>query len=460
MISTLIFIAILAFVSYFAGSRYLRLYHNIMMGKPTVMSGSTSERIKNVVLIALGQQKMFQRPLAAVLHLFIYVAFMITQVELIEILLDGLLGTHRIFAESLGGFYTFVISFIEVLSVLSFVATLAFFSRRNLLKLPRFNMRELVGWPTKDANLILVFEVVLITFIFMMNGAEMQMQTDPNYGDVHHTALGFFAISGYLGPLLFGGIESYEALHVIATIGWWGHFIMVMVFLCYLPFSKHLHIMLAFFNTYFARLTPNGELANMPDIQKEVASMMNPDTAYASVPEGQELVIPKFGAADVFDLERNQILAAYTCTECGRCTSECPANLTGKLLSPRAIVMAVRDRAEEIGENIRNNKTEFINTEQKSEVSKLTAENYNDGRNLFSYITAEELRACTTCNACSEACPVMISPVDIIMEMRRNLILEQSNSPEAWNGMFNNIENNFAPWAFSPDDRDKWMTSN
>ncbi len=233
-----------------------------------------------------------------------------------------------------------------------------------------------------------------------------------------------------------------------------------MVFLCYLPFSKHLHIMLAFFNTYFARLTPNGELANMPDIQKEVASMMNPDTAYASVPEGQELVIPKFGAADVFDLERNQILAAYTCTECGRCTSECPANLTGKLLSPRAIVMAVRDRAEEIGENIRNNKTEFINKEQKSEVSKLTAENYNDGRNLFSYITAEELRACTTCNACSEACPVMISPVDIIMEMRRNLILEQSNSPEAWNGMFNNIENNFAPWAFSPDDRDKWMTSN
>jgi heterodisulfide reductase subunit C len=298
------------------------------------------------------------------------------------------------------------------------------------------------GWPKLDGNLILYSEILLVSFIFTMNSADMHLHPD----------LGFI-LSGQIAPI-WGSI-SESTLHVAERIGWWGHILVVFGLINYLPYSKHLHILLAFPNTYYARLSPKGEMKNMPEIQQEVASMFDPDAAFAE--PDMDAPIPKFGVSDVFDLHWTDILAAYTCTECGRCTSVCPANITGKKLSPRKIMMDVRDRSEEIGKNIALNKTEFIDGGQQENNTKLSAQNYNDSKNLFDSITQEELLACTTCNACMEACPIMISPVDIIVELRRNAILELSQSPEEWNSMFNAIENNGAPWAFSPDDRDKWI---
>lgn len=426
-----------------AFKKYLQVYKNIMLGQKDKIEGDTSKRFNNVLMIALGQKKMFARPIAAVLHLFIYVAFLFTQVELIEIFIDGLTGSHRFFSKPLGIVYSLLISFIEFLSLGALIATFAFLARRNLLKLPRFIKPEMEGWPAKDANYILYGEFLLVMFIFTMNSADMQ--ANPNLG---------FLISGQIAPL-WGDTISIDALHVAERIGWWGHILVVFAFLVYLPHSKHLHIMLAFPNTYYARLTPKGEMLNMPDIQKEVASMFDPSAAFAQ--PSADAPMPKFGVADVFDMHWTTILSAYTCTECGRCTAVCPANLTGKKLSPRKIMMDVRDRADEIGKNIAANKTELIADAKKESTSVLSADNYDDKKNLFSYISQEELHACTTCNACMEACPIMISPIDIILELRRNLILEQSQSPEPWNAMFNAIENNGAPWAFSPDDRDKWI---
>lgn len=448
MIGQIIFAIATAFTFFFAYKQFSAIYRNIKLGKDEKIAGDTGERVKNTLLIAFGQKKMFQRPLAAVLHLFVYVAFLITQVELLEIFIDGIFGTHRFFWYQipLGGFYTFVISSIEVLSVLALVATFAFLARRNALRLPRFNSPEMQGWPKLDANNILYIEIVLVTCIFMMNAADMaRPEVDSKYG---------FWISGMISPFLEGFSDS--TLVVLERIGWWGHIFVVFAFLNYLPHSKHLHIMLAFPNTYFAPLKPKGEMDNVEEIQKEVASMFDPEAAFAE-PEGDMDEIPTFGAKDVKDLSWRHILAAYTCTECGRCTSVCPANQTGKLLSPRKIVMDVRDRADEMGKNIAANKTEFISAEQQTETSVLTKGNYDDGKNLFDYITAEELRACTTCTACVDACPILISPMDMILELRRNLILEQSDSPESWNAMFNAVENNAAPWAFSQDDRDKWV---
>ena len=423
--------------------KYLSLYRNIMLGTQEPIEGQKSERLKNTLFIALGQKKMFKRPLAAVLHLFIYVAFLFTQVELIEIFIDGFFGQHRFFHDKLGMVYTVLINFIEFLSLATLIATLIFLARRNLLKIPRFVKPEMEGWPKLDGNLILYSEILLVTFIFLMNSADMQ----------HNPDLGFF-LSGQIAPL-WGDAISDSSLHLAERVGWWGHILVVFGLINYLPYSKHLHILLAFPNTYYARLSAKGEMKNMPEIQQEVASMFDPDAAFAE--PDMNAPIPKFGVSDVFDLHWTQLLAAYTCTECGRCTSVCPANMTGKKLSPRKIMMDVRDRSEEIGKNIALNKTEFIDNEQQEKTSALTAENYNDSKNLFDYISQEELLACTTCNACIEACPVMISPVDIIVELRRNAILELSQSPEEWNSMFNAIENNGAPWAFSPDDRDKWI---
>ncbi len=445
MIGQIIFALLLLTISAFAYIKYAALARNIRLGKSEKISGDSGKRLKNMLLVAFGQSKMFKRPVAAVLHLFIYVAFLITQVELIEIVLDGLLGEHRIFWKLwhentlLSGLYSFIISFIEILSLLALLATFAFLSRRNLLKIPRFRKSELNGWPILDANIILYAEIVLVTCIFTMNSADMALHKN-EYG---------FAVSGLISGIWSG--SSDETLHLAERIGWWGHIMVVFAFLAYLPFSKHLHILLAFPNTYFARINPKGEMANMESIQKEVASMFNPSAETSTSTE-----IPKFGVSDVFDLSRTQILAAYTCTECGRCTANCPANLTGKKLSPRKIMMDVRDRADEIGKNIDANKTEFIRADQKDKSSKLTAENYEDGRSLFDYISTEELHACTNCNACVEACPVLINPLDIIQEMRRNLILEQSVSPDSWNAMFNTVENNGAAWAFSSDERAKW----
>ncbi len=428
----LLFIVLLGFSAWFAWKGYRRVWRNIALGKSVKTEGDTGQRWRNLLLVAFGQQKMFKNWLPAVLHFFIYAAFVITQIELVEILVDGLTGSHRFFASSLGGFYTFVISFIEILSVLALVATLIFLARRNLLRVPRFHKPEMKGWPFKDANLILLGEIILIAGICCMNGGDKVLQSR---GLEHYPPTGAFAVSSWLGPMLFGGLSD-GAVMAIERFGWWLHITTVFGFLCYLPYSKHLHILLAFPNTWLARQTPKGQMTNMPEIQKEVRIMMGLEQADSGAAE-----LPEFGANDVFSLSRNNLLQAYTCTECGRCTAACPANLTGKKLSPRKIMMDVRDRAEEVGRQL--------------DSGAQSLENYNDGKSLFDAISPEELHACTTCNACVEACPVLINPLDIILQLRRYEILTLSAGPSEWLPMFNAIENNGAAWAMS-DDRDAW----
>jgi heterodisulfide reductase subunit C len=392
-----------------------------------------------MALIAFGQKKMFTRPIPALLHFTLYAAFIITQIELLEIIVDGLFGTHRFFKTGLGGFYTFLISFIEILSLLALVATLAFLSRRNLLKLPRFNKAEMLGWPTKDANLILIMEIVLVACIFTMNGTDEVLYS---LGKSHYEGTGSFnfAISQHLGPAIFGGM-SESALHILERVGWWGHFFMVLAFLNYLYFSKHLHILLAFPNTYFADLNAKGKFDNLESVTNEVKLMMDPNADPFAAPANPDVVPAKFGASDVQDLNWVQLLNAYTCTECGRCTSSCPANTTGKKLSPRKIMMDTRDRLEEVGKNIDANKGVFV----------------PDNKSLLNdYITPEELWACTSCNACVEECPINISPLSIIMDMRRYLVMEQSAAPMELNAVMTNIENNGAPWQYNQQDRLNW----
>lgn len=434
------FISIVTF--FFVFKRAKAVYRNINLGKSVDVSGHVATRFKNMVLIALGQKKMFKNPLPAILHLVIYLAFIITQIELIEIFIDGYTGHHRLIYHTfetnhlIHGLYVLAINVIEFFSVLAFIATLVFLSRRNLLKVPRLNMPELKGFPKMDANLILGFEIYLIFCIFSMNAADTAMhynETGAGYG---------FLLSGALAKMMH--TLPHQVLWVWERLGWWGHILGVFAFLLYLPSSKHLHILLAFPNTFFGRLTPKGELTNLASITQEIKLMMNPETAYsatepAATPE-------RFGAKDVQDLSWKSLLDAYSCTECGRCTAACPANMTGKLLSPRKIMMDTRDRLEEVGRNIDVNKGQFV----------------DDGKSLIEngYISVEELRACTTCNACVEECPVLINPLDIIVELRRSLILEDSNSPDEWNGMFANIENNAAPWQFSQQDRLNWAAEN
>jgi len=433
MLQSILFILISATAAWFAFKGFYRIRRNIMLGKPEKATGNPSLRWKNTFLVALGQQKMFKNWFPAFLHLFLYVAFVITQVELIEIFVDGIFGTHRFFAPFLGGFYTFVISTIEILSVLAFVATLIFLSRRNVWKVARFQKPELKGFPFRDANYILLAEIVLIIGIFCMNGGDKALQLR---GLEHYHPTGAFAVSSWLGPSLFGALDTPVVIG-IERFGWWLHILTVFGFLVYLPYSKHLHIILAFPSTWYARLTEKGEMANMPEVQKEVRIMMGLDTPDANA-SGD---LPEFGANDVFSLPWQQVLQAYSCTECGRCTAACPANLTGKKLSPRKIMMDVRDRADEIGKNL--------------DSGTQTLESYNDGKSLFDYITPEELHACTTCNACVEACPVLINPLDIILQLRRHEILTQSAGPNEWLPMFNAIENNGAAWAMSAE-RDSW----
>lgn len=443
LVQTLLFVAVLAATGWLAWRGYRRVWKNIRLGKPEVVNDRQGERWRNVLLVAFGQQKMFKRPVPALLHLFLYVAFVITQIELLEIFVDGLAGTHRFFAPHLGGFYTFVISFIEVLSVLAFVGTLAFLSRRNLLRLPRLNMAELKGWPLRDANLILLGEIILIAGIFCMNGADKVLQTR---GLEHYHPTGAFAVSSWLGPLLLGNMDN-GALMTVERFGWWLHILTVFGFLCYLPYSKHLHILLAFPNTWYARLGPKGKMPNMPEVQREVRIMLGMEQPDPEA--GNEL--PEFGANDVFSLSWRNILEAYTCTECGRCTAVCPANITGKKLSPRKVMMDVRDRAEEVGLNLETGK---LPASAEASSGKEIG-NYDDGKSLFDYITPEELHACTTCQACVEACPVLINPLDVIVKMRRYEILTLSAGPAEWLPMFNSIENNGAAWAMS-EARDAW----
>jgi len=418
---------------------------NILIGRKINRNDKPMQRWKIVLLIALGQKKMFQRPIPAILHLFIYVAFIITQIELIEIIVDGFSGSHRFFRPFLGSFYTFIISFIEVLSVLAFVATLSFLSRRNLLSIPRFRMKEMIGWAKIDGNLILCFEFLLICFIFTMNGADeilykRGMSHADNLGDYSFG----FAVSQHIAPILFGKFD-YGTLTMLERIGWWGHILMVLVFLTYLPFSKHFHILIAFPNTYYSNLNKKGQFTNLESVTKEVKLMMDPSAdPFANPIDEQNTEPQRFGAKDITDLTWKNLMDAYTCTECGRCSSACPANRTGKMLSPRKIMMATRDRAEEVGKNLRLHGKEFNDTKSL----------------LFDYITEEEVWACTSCNACVQECPVNIDPLSIIIELRRYLVMEESKMPSELTGMLSNIENNGAPWQFSPNDRMNWATEN
>ena len=409
-----------------------KIAQNIHMGLPLDRTDRKADRWRTMLLVALGQKKMFTRPIPALLHLSLYAAFVITQIELVEILVDGISGSHRFFQDSLGGFYTFMISFIEILSVLAFIGTIAFLARRNMLKLPRLSMKELVGWPTLDANLILVFELILISFIFTMNGADEVLRQQVNQTNG-------FAISSWFGPLLFGGITDTHTLHVLEQLGWWGHILMVYTFMNYLPYSKHLHIFMAFPNTFYSKLDPKGQFTNMQSVTNEVKLMLDPNADPYASPTA-DAVPSRFGAKDVTDLTWKNLMDAYSCTECGRCTSACPANTTGKLLSPRKIMMDTRDRMVELGDYKRKNGPDT-----------------DDGKSLLgNYITEEELWACTSCNACVQECPVNIDPLAIIMDLRRFLVMEESKVPTELTGMLTNIENNGAPWQFAATDRLNW----
>jgi len=420
IISELLF-SIITLVALFLFSKQLiAIKRNIAIGKDVNLNDQPARRWKNVLLLALGQKKMFRNPLVAILHIIVYVGFIIINIELLEIIVDGITGNHRLFSHYLGSFYAFLINSFEVLAALVLIACVVFFSRRNIIRLKRFISKDLNGWPRSDANYILIAEIVLMSLFLIMNAADTKSN---------------FIISSHIQPLLKGFSESQ--LSMIENTAWWLHILGIYAFMNYLPYSKHLHIILAFPNAYFASLLPKGQMHNMESIQNEVLYAMQPELAptNAAAPE-------KFGAKDVMDLSWKNLMDAYSCTECGRCSTACPANSTGKLLSPRKIMMSTRDRLEEVGKNIDKNKS-FV----------------EDGKSLLhDYISVEELRACTTCNACVEECPVSISPLDIIIELRRSLIMEESNAPSEWNGMFSNIENNFAPWKFAPDDRDAWTT--
>jgi heterodisulfide reductase subunit C len=434
IVQQILFLLLLLAASFLFIRKVREIRRNINLGKDQQIKDNPGARWKNVVLLAFGQKKMFKRLTPAILHFLVYAGFIIINIEVLEIVLDGVLGSHRLFAPALGGLYHLLIGIFEILGALVLVSCAIFLVRRNVIKLKRLNQGELAGWPKTDANAILITEIVLMSLLLIMNAADFNLQ---QMGSAHYYNTGApFWVSGLIAPLFSGMSES--SLIILERSCWWLHIVGILAFLNYLPYSKHLHIVLAFPNAYYAKLEPQGKMKNMPEIQNEVLYMMEPDKAPADV--DPNAAPPRFGAKDIQDLTWKSLLDAYACTECGRCTSVCPANITGKKLSPRKIMMDTRDRMEEVGRNINQNK-EFV----------------DDGKSLLhDYISTEELRACTSCNACVEACPVSIDPLAIILDLRRNLVMEESNAPQEWNMMFGNIENNMAPWKFSPDDRDKW----
>ncbi|RYJ51172.1 (Fe-S)-binding protein [Flavobacterium petrolei] len=415
-----------------------KIRRNINLGTAVNRSDNPKARWTNMAMIALGQSKMVKRPIAGILHIIVYVGFVVINIELLEIIIDGLFGTHRVFA-FLGTTYDVLIASFEILAFLVLVAVFAFWSRRNAIKLKRFVSSDLKGWPKSDANYILYFEVVLMTLFLLMNASDLHLQNVPG-GFSHFIKAGSFPISQFIEPI-FNGMSN-ELVMLLSEIFWWLHIVGILIFMNYLYFSKHLHILLAFPNTYFANLNPQGQFDNLESVTKEVKLMMDPNAdPFAAAPVDENAVPSKFGASDIQDLNWVQLLNAYTCTECGRCTSSCPANITGKKLSPRKIMMDTRDRMEEVGRNIDANKGIFI----------------PDNKTLLNdYITPEELWACTSCNACVDECPVNISPLSIIMDMRRYLVMEQSAAPMPLNAMMTNIENNGAPWQYNQQDRLNW----
>ena len=437
-LDNILFAIILLFGFGFFTINIKKIIRNIKLGQDINRSDNASARWKNMAMIALGQSKMVKRPIAGVLHIIVYIGFVVINIELLEIIIDGLFGTHRVFS-FLGTFYNILIASFEILAFLVLVAVLVFYSRRNIIKLKRFIHSDLKGWPKSDANYILYFEIVLMSLFLLMNAADFHLQNIPG-GFGHYAQVGSFPISQFIAPI-FNGL-SETLVMMIERIVWWMHIIGILIFLNYLYFSKHLHILLAFPNTYFANLNPLGQFDNLESVTKEVKLMMDPNAdPYATAPVDDSAAPSKFGASDVQDLNWVQLLNAYTCTECGRCTSVCPANQTGKKLSPRKIMMDTRDRLEEVGKNIDANKGIFI----------------PDNKTLLNdFITPEELWACTSCNACVDECPVNISPLSIIMDMRRYLVMEQSAAPMPLNTMMSNIENNGAPWQYNQQDRLNW----
>ena len=424
----IIFIVVLFLGLYFFCRNLYRLYRNINLGKQIDVSDNKKQRFINMFKIALGQGKLIKRPVSGFLHVVVYVGFIIINIELLEIVLDGILGSHRLFAGYLGNVYGYLIGTFEFLALSVLVAVSVFWIRRNIIKLKRFFGDNMKGWPKNDANIILYFEVVLMVLFITMNATDLKFQ-EMNSGNL---------ISGYVAGF-FSGYSS-ESLHLIERVCWWAHIIGILIFMNYLYFSKHLHILLAFPNTYFAKLNNLGEIDNLNSVTNEVKLMMDPETAFSNdVSESEE--IDKFGSSDVMDLNRLQLLNSYSCTECGRCTSVCPANITGKKLSPRKIMMDTRDRIEEVGKNIDLNNGNFV----------------DDGKTLLNdYITKEELWACTSCNACVQECPISIDPLSIILDMRRYLVMEESSAPLELNNMMSNIENNGAPWPYNQMDRLNW----
>jgi heterodisulfide reductase subunit C len=436
-IPNIIFAIILIYAILFFSKNIRSIVRNINRGKPIDRSDQPAKRWGNVFRIALGQSKMVDRPISGILHIIVYVGFVVINIELIEIVLDGLLGTHRIFAPYMGSMYNVLIATFEVFAALVLISVVIFWLRRNAIKIKRFWKPELKGWPKKDADYILYFELILMTLFLSMNATDalLQQRNEP-----HYIQAGLFPVSQFLAPV-FSSL-SVATLVILERTFWWLHITGILIFLNYLYYSKHLHILLAFPNTYFQNLNPLGSFRNNKTVTEEVKLMMDPSADPYAAPAGN--VVDKFGASDVTDLNRIQLLNAYTCTECGRCTDVCPANQTGKMLSPRKIMMDTRDRLEEVGKNT-----------PKNEPFK------PDGKQLLNdYISSEELWACTSCNACVEACPIGIDPLSIIMDMRQYLVMEQSAAPSDLNNMMSNIENNGAPWPFSNQDRMLWTNDN
>lgn len=430
-----IFFLVFVAAGYVLYKRISFLKRNIMLGKKESRNDQPSERWKTMLLVAFGQKKMFKRWLPAFLHLLVYAGFIIINLEVAEFIIDGFSGQHRIFAPFLGGFYTFAMNIFEFLAIGVMTSCLVFLVRRNITKVPRLTMKELKGWPALDANLILIIEITLMVAILSMNATDQILAAR---GNEHYLQLGTLFFSSLIQPAFSGLSET--ALITIERSAWWFHIIGILGFAIYITYSKHLHIFLAFPNTWYSNLKPKGEMANMPEVTNEVNMMLGIPSEGSAEPPAE---IGRFGAKDVNDLSWVNIMNAYSCTECGRCTSECPANITGKKLSPRKIMMDVRDRADEVGRSIDQG-----------------GKGLEDGKSLLGdYTTHEEINACTSCNACVEACPVNIDPLSIILQMRRYVAMEESGSPAQWNAMFQNMETSFSPWKFSPSDRFNWAES-